>query len=76
MILDPRAHGRGIGRALLEECPRFARRAGYGRMTLWTNDIQIAVRRLYAAAGFELVASEPMRDFGVDCLAETWDLEL
>ncbi len=76
MVLDPRAHGRGIGRALLEECLRFARRAGYARMTLWTNDIQIAARRLYAGAGFELVATEPMRDFGVDCLAETWDLEL
>ena len=76
MILHPKAHGRGIGRALLNECLRFARRAGYRRMSLWTNDIQLAARALYAGAGFELIHSEPCADFGVSVKAETWELRL
>ncbi len=76
MIVDERAHGLGLGRALLNECLNFARRAGYKKMTLWTNDVQIAARGLYASAGFELVGAETGHDFGVDLVAETWDLTL
>ena len=45
-------------------------------MTLWTNDVQSAARRLYASAGFERVASRPADDFGVSLRAETWEREL
>lgn len=76
MILDPEAQGLGIGRALLNECLGFARRKGYARMTLWTNDVQTAARQLYASAGFELVGEEAGHDFGVDLVAETWELAL
>ena len=76
MIIDQKAHGLGLGRALLNECLSFARRAGYRKMTLWTNDVQTAARALYASAGFELVHEEPGHDFGVDLVAETWDLML
>jgi len=76
MIIDQKAHGLGVGRALLNECLSFARRKGYKKMTLWTNDVQKAARNLYASAGFELVHAEPGHDFGVDLVAETWELEL
>ncbi len=76
MIIDQRAQGMGVGRALLNECLRFARRKGYKKMTLWTNDVQKAARGLYASAGFELVHAEPGHDFGVDLVAETWELAL
>jgi DNA-binding MarR family transcriptional regulator/GNAT superfamily N-acetyltransferase len=76
MIIDQRAHGLGLGRALLNECLRFARATGYQKMTLWTNDVQTAARGLYASAGFELVHAAPGHDFGVDLVAETWDLNL
>ena len=36
LILDPRA--RGLGKRLVGECVRCARRAGYKKVTLWTND--------------------------------------
>ena len=76
MIIDQKAQGLGVGRALLNECLGFARRKGYKKMTLWTNDVQKAARRLYASAGFELVHEEPGHDFGVDLVAETWELDL
>jgi len=76
MIVDKKAQGLGIARALLSECLRFARRTGYTKMTLWTNDVQTAARALYASAGFVLVHEEAGHDFGVDLVAETWVLEL
>jgi DNA-binding MarR family transcriptional regulator/GNAT superfamily N-acetyltransferase len=76
MIIDQKAQGLGIGRALLNECLGFARRKGYKKMTLWTNDVLIAARRMYASAGFEMVHSEPAPDFGVELVSETWELDL
>jgi DNA-binding MarR family transcriptional regulator/GNAT superfamily N-acetyltransferase len=76
LYVEPAARGLGIGARLVEECRLFARSAGYGRIELWTNSILVSARRIYEAAGYRLVKSEPHRSFGHDLVGETWQLDL
>ncbi len=76
LILSPEARGHGVGALLVDACMDFARAAGYRRMTLWTNDILTAARRLYAARGFAMTAAEPVTQFGQGMVSETWEVEL
>ena len=76
LCVDPRARGLGIGARLIDECLGFARRAGYHRVTLWTNDVLTSARRIYDAAGFTLVDEEPHSDFGPRVIGQSMALEL
>jgi GNAT superfamily N-acetyltransferase len=76
LLVDSSARGRGVGGHLIDTCLQFARDAGYRRIVLWTNHPLEAARRLYLARGFVLVNEEPHHSFGVDLVAQTYELEL
>jgi GNAT superfamily N-acetyltransferase len=76
LLVDPAGRGHGLGKRLVEECIAFARACGYRRITLWTQSILVAARKIYQDAGFVLVASEPHRSFGQSLVGETWELKL
>jgi DNA-binding MarR family transcriptional regulator/GNAT superfamily N-acetyltransferase len=74
--VERQARGLGIGQRLVEECIRFARQAGYQKMTLWTQSILHAARHIYEKAGFQVVHKEKHHSFGKNLTAETWELDL
>ena len=76
LLVEKKARGLGVGRALVEQCVRGARERGYKKMTLWTQSILLAARGIYQQAGFRRVAEERHHSFGVDLVGETWEMEL
>lgn len=76
LYVEPAARGLGIGKRLTQECIDFARSAGYRRMVLWTNDVLVAARHIYLAAGFKLKREEPHQAFGTPMLGQHWELVL
>jgi GNAT superfamily N-acetyltransferase len=76
LLVHPDARGHGLGGRLVDECVAFARRAGYKRTRLWTNDVLAAARAVYLARGFVLTHEERHRSFGADLVGQTYELDL
>ncbi|MGZ9722927.1 bifunctional helix-turn-helix transcriptional regulator/GNAT family N-acetyltransferase [Rhizobium miluonense] len=76
LYVDKMARGLGLGKLLVDECIRFSRKAGYTKLSLWTNDILDTARAIYIKAGFRLVAEEKHRMFGPELNGQTWELDL
>lgn len=58
----PRARGRGIGRALMQECERRARDAGKTVVTLHTTRLMGAAQAMYDAMGYERTDDQVLPD--------------
>jgi DNA-binding MarR family transcriptional regulator/N-acetylglutamate synthase-like GNAT family acetyltransferase len=76
LLVDPKARGLGLGQRLVDECVKFACKAGYKTITLWTHSVLTAARHIYENAGFKLTGSEKRKSWGKDVVAEYWDLQL
>ncbi|MBA4165365.1 MAG: hypothetical protein C0510_12195 [Erythrobacter sp.] len=76
LYVEPEARGLGIGAALVNRCTQFAREAGYRRIVLWTHQVLDSARRIYAAEGFRIIATETQNEFGKPEVSEHWLIEL
>lgn len=77
LLVEPSARGMGIGRRLVAECIRFARKAAYKTVILGTQSELTAARKIYKQAAFQLVGEEPHDSWGrKNLVAETWRLKL
>ncbi|MCM2561406.1 GNAT family N-acetyltransferase [Lutimaribacter sp. EGI FJ00015] len=72
----PAARGTGLGQRLLDECTAWARARGYTRMQLWTHESHKAACALYQRNGWRCIAQEPVHNFGVDLVEQTWEIAL
>ena len=74
LYVELSARGQGVGTALVAQAVGFARENGYERMRLWTHANQESARKLYAAAGFQIVETMQEHNFGKDLEGEIWEM--
>ena len=76
LLVDPEGRGHGIGKALVEECIRFARDAGYRDLVLWTNEPLAHARPIYDGLGFVLDREFTHSRFGIEMVGQDLRLPL
>jgi ribosomal protein S18 acetylase RimI-like enzyme len=75
LAVAPEARGQSVGRALMDECVRRARRAGAAELGLHTSASMRAAMRMYARMGFVRAPEHDFRPEGAE-LVEAYRLRL
>src|SRR5690606_8589640 len=70
LLVEPKARGLGIGSSLVRECTRFARQAGYRKITRWTSNVQSSRRQIYEEEGYRLAREASLSGYGMTMVAE------
>jgi GNAT superfamily N-acetyltransferase len=76
LLVEPWAHGLGVGGPLVDGCIAFARSVGYQRLVLWTNSVLGDARRIYARRGFRLIEEEQHHGVGHDLILQSLSIDL
>jgi GNAT superfamily N-acetyltransferase len=76
LLVEPAARGLRLGQRLVETCLDFATAAGYRSIMPSTQDVCVVARRIYAAAGFDLVESTAGAGYDSTGRSEVWRREL
>jgi DNA-binding MarR family transcriptional regulator/GNAT superfamily N-acetyltransferase len=76
LYIEPDMRRLGIGTQLVEECVRFARRAGYTKLTLSIAAALEDSRRLCERVGFVCTGAAPEKRFGQNLVVERWERDL
>ena len=74
LYVEAEARGMGLGRRLVEACLDHARAVGCAEVVLWTVDVLVQARRIYAEKGFALESSQLFDGLGAPCVDESWRL--
>lgn len=72
-IVEPSLQGRGIGGRLLREAMAFCRKAGHGKVFLWTFRGLDAARKLYEREGFRLSEEHLIHKWGGQIVEQRFD---
>jgi DNA-binding MarR family transcriptional regulator/GNAT superfamily N-acetyltransferase len=75
LYVEPVARGLGIGDRLLDECLRFARQAGYRKLTLDADPAMVSAHRLCLRKGFTLATQRSHR-MEAELLTQRWERDL
>jgi ribosomal protein S18 acetylase RimI-like enzyme len=75
-VFAPVLRGRGLGRALVTEVVSEARAAGLRRLELVTFSALTAAAHLYRSAGFHVLSTREMNEWGPPILFQSYGLDL
>ncbi len=75
-IVDPRFHGRGIGRDLIEKALAFSKKVGFDRISLWTFEGLERAQSIYQENGFRLVEIRKAEQWGGTINEQRFELRL
>lgn len=70
------ARNLGIGKSMLAEAVRFARHAGYKKLTMWTESIHDHARDLFEDEGLRIMREINHHRFGKDLTGQHWEMDL